>query len=55
MTTPFEQIKKLKYARHSGMDAGIQPQGCETIGLHFCSIEHPKYRPWHWIPASMPE
>jgi hypothetical protein len=26
-------------ARHSGMDAGIQSQGCETSGLHFCSIK----------------
>ena len=26
--------------RHTGMDAGIQSQGCESTDLHFCSIKH---------------
>jgi len=39
--------------RRSGRDAGTQAQGGETS--YYSSIcRAAKYRPWCWIPASMP-
>jgi len=41
--------------RHSGMDAGIQSQGGETLALEM-ACNNPKIAiPGRWIPASMPE
>jgi len=37
--------------------AGTQAQGGETIGWDAALIKRvsiPSYRPWRWIPASMP-
>jgi len=39
--------------RRSGRDAGTQAQGGETL-CYSSTWEPPSYRPWHWIPASMP-
>ena len=43
-------------ARHSGRDAGIQSQGCETVDYRVYKnqtlVQSTNYRPWLWIPAS---
>ena len=44
--------------RHSGRDARIQSQGCESSATPDTSKERAKLEsnhPWQWIPASMPE